>query len=439
MTKSRVKKNKRNSRQKPYTKAPQTTKPLIEQLKPVLSEDKSADENSESTGSWFSRKLYLIYGGIWLYFIIKAFVVDVEAWVFELVGVERYQLFLGLRIFIVPCLIAVAISWKGYKVVLRHLFHFLTVPFYFTVYLFAKSVYDSLVERTSKRKNATFLVFSLEILGRVLSRFNYYLFSLLGFSTLIICTFYPSDRPIQFGAFFISLVLVCAVMYQSVLKVIQPLKIFGFFKIDDIISYSKKNKTIFPKDDCSKPKPRAEAIRELLFSHILVTVLQKNVSEVRDKKSFLIVAFADFFVLILTITTFFTFLNYSLFLIMPESFGGQSNPSFGEFAFYSFYAIPGEGTSIEPVGYLSKIIKVTTTCYGYYLFIFLATILLGVFSEKFTQALESASDFLQQQSKVSEPKLSSMLGIPIDVLRGLSFTNLIKLIDWVKDEKAKMG
>jgi hypothetical protein len=437
MTKSRTRRNKRSPHQSPHTNLSQPAKPLIEHLETVFSEEKPADEKPENTGSWFSKKLYRIYGIIWLYFIIKTFVVDVEAWVFELVGMERFQLFLGLRIFIVPCLIAVTISWKGYKVVFRHLFHFLTVPFYFTVFLFAKWVYNSLFERTSKRENSTFLVFSLEILGRVLSRFNYYLFSLLGLSTLIICTFYPSDRPIQIGAFVMSLSLVGAVMYQSVLKVIQPLKIFGFFKIDDIISYSKKGRSILPKGDASKPKTRAEAVRELLFSHILVIVLQKNVSEVREKKSFLIVAFADFFVLILTITTFFTFLNYSLFLIMPGSFGGQSNPSFGDFAFYSFYSIPGEGTSIEPVSYMSKIIKVVTTCYGYYLFIFLATILLGVFSEKFTQALESTSEFLQQQSKVSEPKLSSMLGIPIDVLRGLSLTKLVKLIDLVKDEKAR--
>lgn len=434
----RYKKNKGQSvNKKSHSVHTPTAKPLIEQFETVFTEDDSEETKEPASKSWFSRRLYVIYGIVWLYFIIKTFLVDIEAWFFEALGMQRFQLFLALRIFLAPCLIAIAISLKGYKLVLKHIFHFLTVPFYFTIFLFSKSVFNNLIGRTNKRKNSTFLVFSLEILGRVLSRFNYYLFSLLGVSTLIICIFYPSDKVIQYGAFLISLVLVVAVMYQSVLKVVQPLKIFGFFKVDDIISYNKKAISVLPKSDDSKPKTREETIRELLFSHILITVLQENISEVREKKTFLIVAFADFFLLILTIATYFTFLNYSLYLITPGDFGGQNNPDFGDFAFYSFYAIPGEGTPIEPIGYFSKGIKVAATFYGYFLFIFFATILLGVFSEKFTKALESASGFLQQQSKVSEPKLSSMLGIPVDVLKKLTYANLIKLYDLIKDKKGQ--
>lgn len=431
--KSRKNRKSRNSN-KPHTA------PIVKALQEKV-EDKPKTDGDEPKVSvenkkpWFSEKLYAIYGIVWIYFVVKIFVVDIEAWVFELLGMERFQLFLGLRIFLLPCLIGILVTWKGYRVVLRHIFHFLTVPFYFTVYLFFKSAYYNLVGHVNKRKNATFLVFSLEILGRLLARLNYYLFSLLGVSTLIICTFYPNDKPIQYVAFIVSLLLVVAVMYQSVLKVVQPLKIFGLFKVDDIISFSTKKKSIFSKNNASKPKTRVETIRELLFAHILITVLQTNIAEVRDKKSFLIVAFSDFFLLILTISAYFTFMNYSLFLIAPGNFGGESNPGFLDFAFYSFYAIPGESTTLEPISHLSRFIKVFITFYGYYLFIFLATILLGVFSEKFTKALESSSDFLQQQSKMSEPKLSSMLGIPITELKALSLRNLIKLIDFYKDEK----
>jgi hypothetical protein len=239
----------------------------------------------------------------------------------------------------------------------------------------------------------------------------------------------------QIGAFIISLALVVAIMYQSVLKVTQPIRIFGFFKIDDIILHSKKAKSILPKVDDVKPKTQIETVRDLLFSRIIITVLQKNVSALHEKKSFFIVAIADFFVLILTITTSFAFLNYSLLLITPGSFGGQNDPSFSDFAFYSFYAIPGESTSIEPTSNVSKIIKVITSCYGYYLFIFLTSILLAVFSEKFTNALKSSSDFLQQQSRISEPKLSSILGIPVDVLRHMSFDKLLSLLNSLKNEE----
>jgi hypothetical protein len=416
------------------------TAPIIKALqekiedkpKPEVDEPKTQTENKKP---WVSEKLYAFYSIVWVYFIVKIFVVDIETWAFELLGMERFQLFLGLRIFLFPCLIGVFITWKGYRVVLRHIIHFLTVPFYFTVYLFFKSAYYNLVGHQNKRKNATFLVFSLEALGRLIARLNYYLFSLLGVATLIICTFYPNDKAIQYVAFIVSILLAGAVMYQSILKVVHPLKIFGLFKVDDIISFSSNKKLIFSNNTASKPKTRVETIRELLFSQILISVLQANITEVRNKKSFLIVAFSEFFLLILTISAYFTFMNYSLFLIAPHSFGGESNPGFLDFAFYSFYAIPGEGTPIEPISHMSRLIKVFTTFYGYYLFIFLATILLGVFSEKFTKALESLSDFLQQQSKMTEPKLSSMLGISISELKTLSLKNLINLIDFYKDEK----
>lgn len=432
MRKNHRKKNGRgfNQRKSP---APPSSK-LLEQINSNSQMEKSQPDK-ETRGSWFSNRLYAIYGIVWLYFVVKVFIVDVEAWVFELIGMERYRLFLSLRIFLIPCLITVFISWKGYKIVLRHIFHFLTVPFYFSIYLPLKSVYDNFVGRFSERKNVTFLVLSLEILGRIVARINYYLFSLLGVSVLLICLFYPNDKLIQYGAFFIGTVLVCGVMYQSVLKAVQPQKIFGFFKIDDIISFSTKKQSLLPKINDSKPKSQAETIRELLFSHILITLLQKNISEVRERKSFLILAFADFFLLILTISLYFTFLNYSLFLIAPANFGGQISPSFWDFAYYSFYAIPGESTSIEPVGQISKIIKVSTTYYGYYLFMFLGTMLLGVFSDKFTKALESASDFLQQQSTVSEPKLSAMLGIPIAELKMMSLAKLFKLGELMTDGK----
>ncbi len=383
MTKKRVRKNKPSITQKKHT-SPPIAKPLLEILEAHPQKEKpEAEERSKNTGTWFSKRLYIIYGIVWVYFLVKVFIVDVEAWLIDLIGMEHYNLFLGLRIFFLPCLIAVFTSLRGYKVVLRHIFHFLTVPFYFTIYLFLKSVYNNLLGYTKQRKNATFLVFFLEILGRFLSRFNYYLFSILGVSTLLICTFYPSDKPIQYCAFLISLVLVVAIIYEGVLKVIQPLKIFGFFKIDDIISFSSKKHSIFPKSDVSEKKTRVDTIREVLFAYILITVLQKNISELRERKSFLIVSFVDFFIFVLTIATYFTFLNYSLFLIEPDNFAGPTTPKFSDFAYYSFYAIPGESTSIEPVSKASRLIKVIATCYGYYLFIFLATILIGVFSEKF--------------------------------------------------------
>lgn len=438
MTRNRRKKISRSVVKKnaPSTK-PDTS--LLEQLDTKVSNEvPESTRNKSTTGSWFSKKLYAVYGFFWIYLAIKVFVIDVEAWLFDLVGLEKYQLFLVLRIFLIPCILAAVISWKGYKVVLRHIFHFLTAPFYFTIYLFFKSVYDNLVECSNKRQNASFVVFFLEILGRFLARINYYLFSILGVATLLVCLFYPGDVPIQYGAFIVSLLLVGTIMYQSILKSVQPVKIFGFFKIDDIISFGTKKRPLLSLSKDSKPKTRAETVRELLFAYILSTVLQKNVTEVRERKSFLIVAFADFFLLILTITTYFTFLNYSLYLIAPHNFGGQENPHFWDFAYYSFYAIPGEGSPIEPVSQISRLIKVVTTFYGYYLFIFLGTMLVGVFSDKFAQALESASDYLQHQSKISEPKLSSMLGIPIPELKGLSLTKLFNLVNLIKDEKPKV-
>ncbi len=141
-----------------------------------------------------------IYSIVWLYLIIKIFVIDVKLLYLNPLN-GALPTFLGLRIFIVPCLLAMAISWKGYKFALRHIVHCLTVPFYFTVFLFAKSVYNHVVEGDDRGKNPTLILFFLEILGRVLSRFNFYLVNLLGFSTSIFCTFYPNDLPIQIGAF----------------------------------------------------------------------------------------------------------------------------------------------------------------------------------------------------------------------------------------------
>jgi hypothetical protein len=433
-----TRKNKNSNRQKPQPKAKQNTKQTtnsdIEQVVRKSSEKTSLDQDSKhKIDSWFSKRLYFTYAILWIYFIIKGFIVDLEVWLLEILGMERFKPFLLLRIFIIPCLIAITIRRKGNKVALRHIFHFLTVPLYFSVFLFMKSVY----RQTQKSENATYLVFVLEIFGRILSRFNYYLFGLLGISALIICNYYPSNKSVHLVAFTISFILVVAVMYQSVLKVIQPQKIFGFFKIDDIIFQSKKNKH-FPLQNQYgdlKPKSRVEEIRELLFSYIVVTVLQKNVSEVQKRKSFILVTYADFFVVILTITILFTFLNYNLFLIMPESFSVENSPGFGDFIFYTFYAIPGEGTSIEPASYLSKSIKVLITCYGYYLLIFFTSVLLGVFSEKYTQALEFTSSFLQQQSKMSTSKLSSITGIPIHIIRGLSLSKLKELFDSFNDKK----
>lgn len=436
MKRNRTKNNRRKKSQRHHSNLPQAPSPVIEQMGAVLDGNNNSEKVIESN-PWFSRKLYLIYGILWLYFIIKIFIVDIEAWLLNWVGLEHYRLFLWLRIYIIPCFIAIAIYWKGYKVVLRHLVHFLLSPLYFTVFLIGEQVYHNLVGRANKRKNATFLVFLLEVLGRVLSKLNYYLFSLLGFSILIICSFYPFDKLIQYAALTVSAVLLVITMYQSVLKAVQPIKIFGYFKIDDIISFSTKGNSKFLKGETSKPKTRAETIQQLLFVYFLTTILHQNISEIRKRKSFLIVSFADFFLLILTVTTLFAFLNYSLFLLSPENFGGKSNPDFGDFAFYSFYSISGEGTSIEPVSRLAMSIKVAITFYGYYLFIFLATILLGFFSEKFAQALESASSFLQQQSKMFEPKLSSMSGISIEILRSLNMANFLRLVNLFNKDKSQ--
>jgi hypothetical protein len=138
MTKKHTKSRKSSPHQKKYNNFSQSTKPITEHIEPILIKGDAIDEKHKSDGSWFSKKMYTSYSIVWLYLIVKIFVIDVEAFVLESVGMERFQLFLGLRIFIVPCLFAMAISWKGYKFALRHIFHFLTVPFYFTVFFICK-------------------------------------------------------------------------------------------------------------------------------------------------------------------------------------------------------------------------------------------------------------------------------------------------------------
>ena len=87
------------------------------------------------------------------------------------------------------------------------------------------------------------------------------------------------------------------------------------------------------------------------------------------------------------------------------------------------------------MSFFSRSVKLLTTCYGFYLLIFIATFLLGVYSNRFTLALDSLHKYLEYQNKRSMPKISNLLGISINEFQSLTLLKLFKIFDSLESNK----
>lgn len=385
----------------------------------IVTNKRDEKSNATNTNQYFSKKLFNIYLILWIYFFIKLFFTDPEVWFVEVIDLSPYLPFLRLRVFLLPLVIIIVGKWKGYNFVLKHIIHFLTVPFYFTIWKILYSFYQKFLKKIGEndRVNSTLWVFIFEFLGRIVSNFSYYLIQLTLVAFSSICLLYSTNFYLQILAFSVSIILFLRVFIRGILQIISPVKIFGFFKVDDIVENPNKS---WVDNGNNKEKTQLDVAKEALTSYMILFVLQRSVKDILEKKGFILFFLANFILTYFIANSYLAISSLALFNLDNTEFNStNSDFSLFDFYFYNFYGILGEGTNIEPIKMLSKCLKMSGTIYGLFLLVFVASVLLDVFSEKYSKALESILDYLMKHSKKLEPRLSNLLGLPLNIIKSI--------------------
>lgn len=194
------------------------------------------------------------------------------------------------------------------------------------------------------------------------------------------------------------------VVFKYIKKSLQPIQLFGINvekAIDEVIKNPETSHSLLKSIEESKSdekldeeEKKVKRIIRLLKANTIIEYLAANLSGYKGKRAFIISWICQLLVFMLITVTYFTFINFELYIIDNESFKIMVEPSLFNFFYYTIKTLVFSNIeSILPISIIAKIIEILSFFnVSVFAFIIIASIILSLKQDRIDNNIKKAHD-----------------------------------------------
>ena len=218
-----------------------------------------------------------------------------------------------------------------------------------------------------------------------------------------------------------DIVRICSMVYFSffyykvVIKYIrqslQPAKLFGANvekSLDELIEKPEKSYTILKSFEENKSdeklkedERKIKRVERLIIANTLIEYLGSNLNGFKGKRAFVISWIYQLIGFVIITVTYFTFINFELFIIDNTSFKTTIEPTLFDFFYYSSKTfIFSNIESILPVSILARIIEILSfLTVGVFVLIIVTSVIFSLRQDRINENIQKATEVCLAQNK----------------------------------------
>lgn len=344
-----------------------------------------------------------IYALIWLYFFIRVFITDLDLCIVQSFVQINDRTYVFGRALIFSSFILIYWHFTGNKKTIKNLFLLLFYPIYPVFFNIAKYFTWTIPKLLLNRKDSYIIYAYIDTLitniVNIKTRLIKLLLLLIGIFILYNFTGYWLYTSLSFFC-----IIQLSHLYKRYNETFSPLKVFQMevaqFKPNPKFSRTKFDEDVNKVVDTNSNNIDKKIAKMEYFLMIgeFAKVLQHKVSNVLDSRSyFKSFLFKGIYSFILAMVLF-GLINYCLFKIDSSHFKFSGTPSYFEFFYYSFFTIFPDGSDIEPLSRMSKIVRMSGVGVGILVNLLIFIVFITVKSERYKENLQYLNEWAASHS-----------------------------------------
>lgn len=365
------------------------------------------DERVQKKDKNLRTSKIVIFSLIWSYTFIRFFFTDIDGLLLSKnlkidlsVYVSLRLIFFTLIIFFFWLRLGNIRFWKN-----------LGLLFLFPIYPFSWKVLKKFLWDTPKylfdKKYQVALFYYLEFVIGFFVDFKYIIFKwallILSFITLFSLDGYWLVIPIAVFTF-----LQINHLVKRFKQTFSPIKIFRLnMKVseEDFDEYLSDEKieenvsSIKTRDDLEEEERVIKEMETFLLMTEFTRAFNLKIKEVVSNRTYMLSFLGKAVFSFLITMIYFGGINLALYKISSNNFKVDFIPEYFDFFYYSFFTVFPDGTDIEPVSKIAKIIRMVGVFIGVIINLLLLTVYLTISNEKYKENLEKLSTFSSEYSK----------------------------------------
>ncbi|HCE57944.1 MAG TPA: hypothetical protein DER09_09015 [Prolixibacteraceae bacterium] len=249
-----------------------------------------------------------------------------------------------------------------------------------------------------------------------------------------------------------DIVRICSMLYFSVFyyKVVikyirqslQPVKLFGANvekSLDELIKQPEKSYSIIKSFEETKgdeklleDELKLKRVERLIIANTLIEYLGANLSGFKGKRAFVISWIYQLIGFVIITVTYFTFINFELFIVDNSSFKVTSDPTLFDFFYYTVKTFIFSNIElILPVGVLARIIEIISfLTVGVFILIIVTSVIFSLRQDRINANIQKATEVCLAQNRfiAQHIKLKYQMDIETVLIEASSIRNSIENI-----------
>ena len=345
----------------------------------------------------------MVFGIIWSYFLVRIFVTDIDyTLALEFTDIRRSTYIVGRFLLISTLIITYWIS-SGNKHFLKNVILLIAFPVFPIGFYVIKYIIWELPKYLLKKNSYYFLYTYIDAIITFIVKFKSKTIEIFVFINAVFL------MKVLTGNYLYIVVCVFVIImanhiYKRYKEAFSPIKVFQLqlINLKEKPSFSRSEfdadlkKAV--KKSSEKTNKQIAQMEYFLMVGEFSRIFNQKISEILNSKSyfksFLFKALYSF----LLAMVLFGCINYCLFNINPTNFSYTGNPKYFEFFYYSFFTIFPDGSDIEPITRLSKLVRMIGVGVGVIINLLILVVLVTVKSERYKDNLQWLSKWSNSYS-----------------------------------------
>jgi len=348
-----------------------------------------------------------IFFFVWLYILTSIFFTSIDSIILSFFLIQLSLAYIlikflciGMIFFLIWLKIGNLRFWKNIGL-------FFAYPFYPLAWKLIVRLIWKTPKRLIKKKRFVALYYYLETLVDFFYSFKRKIISgllfILGIILLVVSEGYLYLIPI-----FIFSLLQVAHLVKRFNQTFSPLKVFKI-SLDDLervdtnpISPEELDKLHADQkkhEKLSEEEKKIKGMEYFLIINELAEIINLKIKEVISRRVYMFSFLSKTIYSFLIAIFYFGSINYCLYNISPLHFKVDFIPSFFDFIYYTFFTIFPEGTDIEALSDIAKLIRMIGAFVGILINLLLLTVFFAITSDRFKKIFERVSKMTDNYSK----------------------------------------
>ncbi|MHB1687902.1 MAG: hypothetical protein ACYCVH_11060 [Ignavibacteriaceae bacterium] len=387
---------------------------------------KGISEEKPKESKWVVGSREILGGLLWLYFIIKIFVYDIDALILNAIN-PSWVIILNYKFFIILGLISILWITLGNIKFLKLIFTILFFPLIFLFWRIPKMFWES--------KSWVGVFASIGIVFSFISsiKANFIIFTLLSLSILVIST---SHSQLLLIVAMICLFLYLIYHFSKKFKyAFKPSHIFtiqadavnkhwdkikDYFKLAEVIKASD-----FDNMNTNQKEKWCNNLQYILILNRLFFFITSKLKKFQRSRLNIIYYLVSMFFTIIITVIIFSLQNFALYKLDPNAFNSAPKGNFFFFLYYSFNTLFTRSVNdFYPISDFARFLNSFETLFSFVLLAILFFLFTTIIRDKHNDEITSAIDTMNKKGYELEGLIS--IEYKMDLSQAIEFVDKIK-------------